>query len=465
MLSKRSLRYRVVKRGSTAFRRLFYRPSFRWMFQNAKWFYVLFLIVVPLGYSATVFLDRIQTNYYLFTGPKGGTHYVLGPRFADILNRPDKLERLLHLNVVPDFVSTESCGSLDNIFYMNRGVAQLSLVEDGLPLLVEAGPRCPLPTNHKLPHKRGHEDEVRLRALMPLYKAPLHIVARRTLGFSDVRDIRAPVRVYLGPERSATEFVAKLVLTHYGMVLDRQGEELDAEDAVGQMVEGKIDVGFFLIGLNSEPMQKLAQSDKFQFLTVENAPTLELLYPYLDTLKIPAATYPHLPRDIPTIGTTTILAASTELSDVEVYEIASKLSHQMHNILRDIPFNATKASGSTPEKDLYYPLHEGAIRFYNHDPPFFLDPSTMKGLGTYLTLMYALFTVSRQFIRNYLTHRLVHAIDRAVRAYRITTVRPDTKRYQVHVRKVKYLALALLRDQRITMNEYKRLDEYIKGYG
>ncbi len=435
------------------------------MLQNTKWFYILFLIVIPLGYSGTVLLERLQTNYYLFTGPQGGTHSVLGPRFADTLNKPDKLERLLHLNVVPDFVPTESCGSLDNIFYMNRGVAHLSLVEDGLPLLVEAGPRCPLPANVKTPRKQGHGDEVRLRALMPLYKAPLHIVARKALGFSDVRDIKAPARVYMGPERSATEFVANLVLTHYGVALDRLGKELGVEEATDQMRAGKIDVGFFLIGLNSDPIQQLAQSDEFRFLTVENAPTLELLYPYLDTLKIPAATYPHLPRDIPTLGTTTILAASTELSELEVYEIASKLSHQIHNILHDIPFNATKASGSTPEKDLYYPLHEGAIRFYNHDPPFFLDPTTVKGIGTYLTFMYAFFTVSRQFVRNYLTHRLVHAIDRAVRACRITTAQPETKRYQAHVRKVKYLALALLRDQRITMNEYKRLDEYIKGYG
>jgi hypothetical protein len=71
----------------------------------------LFLVVIPLGYGAILFLERVHTNYYLFTGPKGGTHYLLGPRFADTLNRPDKLERLLHLNVVPDFAPTESCGS------------------------------------------------------------------------------------------------------------------------------------------------------------------------------------------------------------------------------------------------------------------------------------------------------------------------------------------------------------------
>jgi TRAP transporter TAXI family solute receptor len=457
------MRYRVVKRSSTAFRRLRYRPAFRWILEHTTWFYVLFLVVIPLGYGAVVLMERLQTNYLLFTGPKGGTHYLLGPRFAEALNRPDKLERILHLNVVPDFIPIASCGSLDNIFYMNQGLAQLSLVEDGLPLRVEAGPRCLMQPDRGIRHRRALGDEVRLRALMPLYKAPLHIVARKTLGFSDVRDIKAPARIYMGSERSSTEFVASLVLTHYGMALDRDGEQLNAEAAVEQMLAGKIDVGFFLAALHSDATQRLAQSDGFQLLTVKHAPTLELLYPYLDALTIPAATYPSLAKDIPTVGTTTILAASTDLSDVEVYEIATKLSHQMHNVLHDIPYNATKVAGA-PEKELYYPLHEGAIRFYNHDPPFFLDPHTLTGIGTYLTLLYAVFTMSRQFVRNYLAHRLVHAVDRAVRIYRVATTQPDSKRYERHVRKIRYLALTLLRDQRITLNEYKRIDEYISGY-
>lgn len=464
MPQQRNMRYRVVQRTGTAFRRLQYHPAFRWILQHPTWLYVLFLIVIPFGYGAAVLIERIDTNYHLLTGPKGGTHYLLGPRFAEALNRPDKLERVLHLNVVPDFIPTASCGSLDNIFYMNKGLAHLGLVEDGLPLRVEAGPRCAMPPDRRVRPKHALEDQVRLRALMPLYKAPLHIVARKSLGFSDVRDIKAPARVYMGPERSSTEFVASLVLTHYGMALDRAGQELDAEVAVEQMLAGKIDVGFFLAALHSDAAQRLAQSDSFQLLTVKHASTLELLYPYLDALIIPAATYPSLAKDIPTVGTTTILAASTDLSDVEVYEIATKLSHQMHNVLRDIPYNATKAASGAPEKELYFPLHEGAIRFYSHDPPFFLDPHTLTGIGTYLTLLYAAFTVSRQFVRNYLAHRLVHAVDRAVHTYRMATAKPDSKRYEKHVRKIRRLALILLRDQRITLNEYKRLDEYINGY-
>ncbi len=108
MPSKRSIRYRVVKRSSTVLRRLLYRPAFRWAPNNTKWLYILFLVVIPLGYSATVLVARLQTQYYLFTGPRGGTHHVLGPRLTETLYRPDKLERLLHLHLLKQV----ACGLL-----------------------------------------------------------------------------------------------------------------------------------------------------------------------------------------------------------------------------------------------------------------------------------------------------------------------------------------------------------------
>ena len=55
------------------------------------------------------------------------------------------------------------------------------------------------------------------------------------------------------------------------------------------------------------------------------------------------------PRDsFPPLGTKTVLVASTDLSDHEVYAIADKLSHNIHDIIKDIPFNATKVADSDP---------------------------------------------------------------------------------------------------------------------
>jgi hypothetical protein len=60
-------------------------------------------------------LDRRVTKYILLTGPAGSTTARLAPRLQSILNEPLPIERLLHLNVVPDFELRPSCGALDTI--------------------------------------------------------------------------------------------------------------------------------------------------------------------------------------------------------------------------------------------------------------------------------------------------------------------------------------------------------------
>ena len=156
--------------------------------------------------------------------------------------------------------------------------------------------------------------------------------------------------------------------------------------------------------------------------------------------------------------------ASTDLSDNEVYEIASKLSGSIHDLLKDVPLNATKMADSDPQKDLYYPLHDGAVRFYNHNPPFFLDPHTLAGIGTYLSVIFAAYKLSVQFLRNYRVHRLLHAVDRAERAFRFSSDKQKLQRFQWYLGQIRYKALTLLRHERLTMDDFSRINEYVKGH-
>ncbi|MDQ6735455.1 MAG: hypothetical protein M3Z35_15285 [Nitrospirota bacterium] len=95
-------------------------------------------------------------------------------------------------------------------------------------------------------------------------------------------------------------------------------------------------------------------------------------------MRIPPSTYKVSARDITTVAAKTILVASTDLTTSQVYEIAEKLSEHIHDLLKTIPLNVSKVSGNPA---LFYPLHTGAIRFYDHNPPFFLDPNFLAGLG------------------------------------------------------------------------------------
>lgn len=456
--------YQNIRAASRSYRRFARRSAFREALLSRRWWLVVFLMVIPLGWLVLMATHRMQTDYILLTGPKGGTYDKVGPRLAEVLNRPSRLEQFLHMNIVPDFELRETCGSLENLFYIDHGVGQLAFAEDGLPLHFQRTSQCALPIPPATVSDTRQHAEIRLRALVPLYKSPLHILAKKSLGIEDVDDIPSHVRTYMGPEGSGTAFLARLVLDHYGIAVDRVGENLNYEEAARQMREGSIDVAFFLSGLRSGAVHSLAREPGLRLLRVQHAKGLTMLYPFLVEVKILGSALHDDSQEISTVGTNTILVASSDLSELEVYEIAAKVDRNIQDLLQDIPLNYAKLSDMDPQKGLYYPLHDGAVRFYTNNPPFFMDPRTLAGIGTYLSLLFAFYTISTQFVRDYIVHRLLGAVDQALRAFRGAGGQPASKRYHHYIARLRQRTLGLLREEKITLDEYKRIDEYIKGH-
>jgi hypothetical protein len=272
------------------------------------------------------------------------------------------------------------------------------------------------------------------------------------------------MKVYLGSEGSATAFVARNILARSGLTVTQTGMHLNYDKTIQQMLDGQIDVGFFLTGLNAGVIQQLMRTGGFTLLAIGRAPGLQMHFPYLHPVTIPGGIYEGADKEVLTIGATTILAASTALSDVEVFTVATKLSQHLHDLIRDVPMNAAKAVDTDPSKDLYYPLHEGAVRFFDHDPPFFLDPKTLAGIGTYLSLVYAAFGFTSQYLRKYRVQRVLQAVDRAIKFHGITTGNPDHQRYHAHLRLVLKPALQALRHHSISFEDFQRITEYVKGH-
>ncbi|MDQ6735454.1 MAG: hypothetical protein M3Z35_15280 [Nitrospirota bacterium] len=106
-----------------AYRRVHRHPLFHALVVHNKFWLLVLLVGIPcLGVGLLVF-ERTHTNYYLLTGPPGGTTALLGGEFTEVLNKPVKLERILHLNLIPDFYPMDSCGALTNIASLNAGTA------------------------------------------------------------------------------------------------------------------------------------------------------------------------------------------------------------------------------------------------------------------------------------------------------------------------------------------------------
>lgn len=460
--SRMPRQYQAFRSIDRACRKIRQRLARYHLLITAGWGYTVLLVILPLVFFIGLLILRTHTNYYLLTGPKGSSRDVVGLPMADVLNQTTPLERILHLNVVPDYVVQESCGSLDNLYYLNHGLAQLALVHDGLPLNAASAPSCPIPLTE--PRLKDAHLEMRVRAVFPLYTAPLHIVARRDLHISDLTDLRSSMKIYLGSAGGASAYVAQNLLSQSGLVITPHGGQLPFEASLQQLLDGRADVGFFLTGLNAQVLQRLMQTGRFTLLSVGQASGLHTHFPYLHSVTIPGGTYEGVPQEIVTVGATTILAASTDLTESEVYKVASKLSQHLHDIMRDVPMNLAKSVDTDPSKDLYYPLHDGAIRFFDHDPPLMFDARILAGIGTYLSLLYAAYGVSSQFLRKYRVQRVLQAVDRVVNFRGIVGYKPSLPLYHSHLRRVLQPALQAMRHHTISYEDFQRIAEYIKGH-
>ena len=71
------------------------------------------------------------------------------------------------------------------------------------------------------------------------------------------------------------------------------------------------------MGLKTDVLRILLQrNQQFQLLSIGQAPSLKILFPYLEPLMIPAAIYPNTLHEVQTVGTNTVLVGSTALREV-----------------------------------------------------------------------------------------------------------------------------------------------------
>lgn len=457
--------YRYVKQLDRRINKLRHMTLFRRPVLSIASLMLIFVLLIPVTGIMIFLVNRTHTQYVFLTGPAGSTTAYIAPRIRSILNAPEPIEQLLHLNIVPNFELRPSCGGLDTNAQINAGVAHLGFAEDGFFGNLAASTQCSSTAQPMQAKIKDVGAGTKMRVLMSLYKSPLHVVVRSKLGLSDLQQIPPGTKVYLGGDGSSTHFVGQLIVEHFGLNVDRKGHTLDFDQAAQELINGEFDVAFFLAGLHTEVLKSLLQQNsEFQLLPIAKTESLKILFPYLESLAIPPAIYPNVQSEIQTIGTHTVLVASTALGESEAYEITKKITEHIQDLLWDVPLNLARIVDNDPSKDLFYPIHDGARRFFSHNPPFFLDIAMLTGIGAYLSIIYAAYAMLMEFFRNYRVHRFLMAIDSILGRTQIIGDASNSTLLSTHLQKLRRIALRLMRRRKITYEEFSYIEDYIKAY-
>jgi len=198
-----------------------------------------------------------------------------------------------------------------------------------------------------------------------IYPELVHLVATKASGIRTVRDLKGK-KVVLGPTGSGTEANALQILEAYGLKEGDLGkaERIDAAAASDQLKDGRVDAGFYTVGLGSATLVDSFITGKVTLVPVAGAEAQALIkkYPFYTSVRVPANTYKDQ-AEATTVAVMAMMVARSDLPEDLVYRFTRaifddlKQFHDAHSAAKNLTLE-TALSG------MPIPLHPGAAKFY-----------------------------------------------------------------------------------------------------
>jgi TRAP transporter TAXI family solute receptor len=284
------------------------------------------------------------------TGGTGGVYYPYGGALA----------RVVSAGIPGVQVTAEvTNASVDNLKLMQLGKVDLALTTADTLAEAQAG-TGPF-------QETGAIGSIRTAAA--LYTNFTHIVVSRSSGIRTVADLKGRI-VSVGSPGSGTELIADRVLEAAGLDphKDIVRHALGVTESAGAMKDGKLDAFIWSGGVPTPAVQDLAATPGLTIALLPQGdllPTLEQKYTrqIYRMAFIPPGAYRGVDAEIPVVGVTNLLVASSQLDEQLVYDIVRVLFAQQAALIAAHPEARHLAVPPSPEVSPA-PFHPGAIRYY-----------------------------------------------------------------------------------------------------
>ncbi|MEN1969828.1 TAXI family TRAP transporter solute-binding subunit [Lentibacillus sp. N15] len=325
-----------------------------WLFM-----FICVMLVVAAGCSEKSDGETSDPSKLLLgTSSQGGTYYVWGGGWADIMKK----------NMPDTDISVEVTGGpTSNIQLIQGGDMELGFVTTWLGGEGYNG--------------EGWADEKqdKIRSMFTMYPSVMHMYALQDSGIKTIDDF-ADKHVSTGAPGSTSAEAGEGLLDVLGIKPDKISG-LPTNTAVDNLRDGTIDAGFAVTGVPGPFMLDLETTHKVQHIGLSDDQIEKALdkYPYWDEITVPKGTYKHQEEDLNIIAFWNVAIASKDLSEDLVYNLTKATFEQQEDLLTVDP----TAKDTVAENILHttIPLHPGALKYYEEqgiDIPDELIPPEAK---------------------------------------------------------------------------------------
>ncbi|MBM3549542.1 MAG: TAXI family TRAP transporter solute-binding subunit [Alphaproteobacteria bacterium] len=320
----------------------------------------LFILATLVASFAVASAQDIKF-FRLGTGPSNGTSYPIGEMIAGAISNPPGSRECEKGGScgVPGMIAVaqSTAGSVGNVEAIGKSGLDGAIVQADVAFWAYYGAGIYTPGG-------AIRD---LRAVANLYRDSIHLVARSGVGVASVADLKGK-RVAMGEPGSGTLVDAQLIIKAFGLKeADMRPAYIKTEQAIDQMIEGRLDA-LFLVGMApSREIAELAERLPIEVIPIAGAELDELrkTTPFFVETAIPGGLYKGADKPTPTLGIGALLVVSSRLSGDTVYGITRALWHKNTRAALDSGHPLGKRIQlESALQGVPIPLHPGAEKYY-----------------------------------------------------------------------------------------------------
>lgn len=320
------------------------------MFKNRKFLLIFIgcmLIAIISGCSEEdkVEGETIEDHKLLLgTSSQGGTYYVWGGGWADIMGK----------NIPGVDIAVEVTGGpTSNIQLIQSGDMELGFVTAWLGGEGYNGVGW-TDTKHD-----------KIRSIFAMYPSVMHMYGLKGKGIETIHDFGG-IHISTGAPGS-TSAEAGIALLEALDIKPKKISGLPTNTSTDSLRDGTLDGGFTVSGIPGPFMLDLETTHEVQHIGITEADMTILRdeYPYWSEVDVPAGTYKHQDEDTKLVAFWNLAVASSELSDELVYDLV-KETFEQYEALQSVDPTAK----DTIIENIKYstiPLHPGALKYYEEE--------------------------------------------------------------------------------------------------
>lgn len=304
-------------------------------------------LAVAIALALTPVADAAKKRMAFGGGPTGGTFQYFANGIAILLSKQ-----------VPDLeVSSEGTGgSAENLKRLNSGDIDFGIVYAGDLWL---GAKGQLPKDAR--------EYTKVRPLAYLYGAPAQLVALKSRGITDVKQL-AGKKVAVGNAGSGAALSAQRFFETLGLWAKIQPQFLGYSAAASALGDQRIDAFWVLVGFPNASIIEASTTNDIVLLDLEEAAKASGFYekfPFYSPVKIPAGTYKGQARDVTSFQDSTLWCTRDRVDPEIVYQ-ALKVVYAPEGLahMQKAHKAAQAMSVESALSGVPLPLHPGADRFW-----------------------------------------------------------------------------------------------------